>query len=157
MVAWFLILKQYRPMGHCLGSGTWLPRGSRVLGSAEPFACSCSAAFPLRLRSRSLLPFDSSGAPTNVARSPAHAGRVRARGVKRGFAGTVERDALTRVTRNCDRETSWCAQRESNPQPHGPKPCTLSIELWARARNVARAFFHRKKHKAYLDMKGILR
>ncbi len=25
-----------------------------------------------------------------------------------------------------------CARRESNPQPHGPKPCTLSIELRAR-------------------------
>ncbi len=24
-----------------------------------------------------------------------------------------------------------CARRESNPQPHGPKPCTLSIELRA--------------------------
>lgn len=23
----------------------------------------------------------------------------------------------------------WCPWRESNPQPHGPQPCVLSVEL----------------------------
>ena len=96
--------------------------------------------------------FQNRGFPTDVARSPAFAGRARVSGVKRGFAWRVERDAAKPRRVELDGRNELVPRLGLAPSGAGLLPMGRKLRVQEYSIKYERPYLRRGAHIWFRDL-----